>query len=823
MAETIFINRKKKDENPLSHASLVREGRRLVQEMSGEIWTDYNAHDPGVTILEALCFALTDLISRTDFPVADFLTGENGAIDLQHLALHPPEEILPCRPTTLADYRRLLLDRIEKLDDIRLAPSLPPSYGGLYTIECRLDPEYGASEEQVMAKVRNTFGRNRNLCEDLETIRIVGEVPCTLNGRIEIDENASPADILAEIFHRCALYIVGEEERSPESPAEQMPRPEQLFDGPVRQSPTSGTISRHGGDGEILITDLFALIKSVDGVRNVKQLWLSRRGHPFYDALPRRENGGFLRLQIPEQPEAVAIVLETGGGREIPLHFASFQARYADRSYRHRSQRRMAAHVASAFPRPMGEWHDFQAYTSMQHLLPASYNIGRYGVPASAANEVKGRAAQLKGYLLLFDQIMANYAANLHHIRDLFAADATDGRTYHSQTVNNESFPPLAEMYPHQAEEKLGILLHGHDPFFERKNRVFDYLLALHGETFPQVLFQNFPLYTIDPHGQETALLEAKAAFLRAVVESGRDRGGATNYADNGQEMDMGGFQRRISLLLGFQTIGNPNLTAPFVRLGLDLQAIPIDKSLEDIAAPKADDPAGETYAIEPVPMMNIGADETPEDLLADCRQVMPFLTTSLPETLFRKGIDLDNFHFATTARKGQVNVWLHGQTHSRRSLLTDEIDREAAVSLVNRFRCLCLHLHRMSEGVHVVEHLLLRPRTALAHSGVDEHFYPFRLSLIFPGWTARCHDHRFRSLAEDIILMNTPAHLSAEIYWLDFSLMCRFEQAWATWRACWASHEDASSALDAASLNLIACLHSCREASLKKKGVCRG
>jgi hypothetical protein len=173
----------------------------------------------------------------------------------------------------------------------------------------------------------------------------------------------------------------------------------------------------------------------------------------------------------------------------------------------------------------MGEWHDFQAYTSMQHLLPPPTILaGTVCGVGSERGEGTGGAAQ--GYLLLFDQIMANYAANLHHIRDLFAADATDGRTYHSQTVDNESFPPLAEMYPHQAEEKLGILSHGYDPFFERKNKVFDYLLALHGETFPQVLFQNFPLYTIDPHGQETALLEAKAAFLRAVVESGRDRGG---------------------------------------------------------------------------------------------------------------------------------------------------------------------------------------------------------------------------------------------------------------------------------------------------------
>ena len=33
----------------------------LLQELCGETWTDYNLHDPGVSILEQLCYGLTDL------------------------------------------------------------------------------------------------------------------------------------------------------------------------------------------------------------------------------------------------------------------------------------------------------------------------------------------------------------------------------------------------------------------------------------------------------------------------------------------------------------------------------------------------------------------------------------------------------------------------------------------------------------------------------------------------------------------------------------------------------------------------------------------
>ncbi|MEM6726783.1 MAG: hypothetical protein AAF598_22285, partial [Bacteroidota bacterium] len=49
------------------YAFLRAEGIRLAQQLSGKIWTDYNHHDPGVTLLEQLCYALTDLGYRTDF------------------------------------------------------------------------------------------------------------------------------------------------------------------------------------------------------------------------------------------------------------------------------------------------------------------------------------------------------------------------------------------------------------------------------------------------------------------------------------------------------------------------------------------------------------------------------------------------------------------------------------------------------------------------------------------------------------------------------------------------------------------------------------
>ncbi|MCB1830017.1 MAG: hypothetical protein KDI35_07820, partial [Gammaproteobacteria bacterium] len=88
------------DSDELSFAALRRLGIACAQEFAGENWSDFNVHDPGVTILEQICYALTDLVYRSEFDVADHLTSPDGEIDFARLALELPERIFPCRPAT---------------------------------------------------------------------------------------------------------------------------------------------------------------------------------------------------------------------------------------------------------------------------------------------------------------------------------------------------------------------------------------------------------------------------------------------------------------------------------------------------------------------------------------------------------------------------------------------------------------------------------------------------------------------------------------------------------------------------------------------------
>jgi len=97
---------------------LRREGIRHIEKLGSAIWTDYNLHDPGVTILEILCYAITDLGYRSHMEPADLFSESNGN------SFYAATQILPCGPVTALDLRKLLIDIpgvhnawVEQLDD----------------------------------------------------------------------------------------------------------------------------------------------------------------------------------------------------------------------------------------------------------------------------------------------------------------------------------------------------------------------------------------------------------------------------------------------------------------------------------------------------------------------------------------------------------------------------------------------------------------------------------------------------------------------------------------------------------------------------------
>jgi hypothetical protein len=87
---------------------LLKEGLQYIEKLGNKFWTDYNAHDPGVTILDVLCYAITELGYRADFDIKDILTNKEGLI--KNNTFFTAANIFSNAALTEIDYRKLLID-----------------------------------------------------------------------------------------------------------------------------------------------------------------------------------------------------------------------------------------------------------------------------------------------------------------------------------------------------------------------------------------------------------------------------------------------------------------------------------------------------------------------------------------------------------------------------------------------------------------------------------------------------------------------------------------------------------------------------------------
>lgn len=111
MQQSITIQKNEALNDSSNYALLRQKGLEYIQQLGSALWTDYNAHDPGITLLEALCYAITDLGLRTSADIKDLLAVPAGqTFDPKRQGLFTAKEILTINPWTISDFRKLLID-----------------------------------------------------------------------------------------------------------------------------------------------------------------------------------------------------------------------------------------------------------------------------------------------------------------------------------------------------------------------------------------------------------------------------------------------------------------------------------------------------------------------------------------------------------------------------------------------------------------------------------------------------------------------------------------------------------------------------------------
>lgn len=797
MSSSEVIQRLQQDADGLDFASLRKDGIARAQELAGNIWTDYNLHDPGVTILEQLCFGLTELAYQANVPIADYLANERGLIDFNHYALYKPQEIFPTRPVTAEDYCKRLLDEVPEIDAVTVATAdSPGSYGAcLYQISIKLlepltGPAYSNEQKaEVVQKVRSVFVKNRNLGEDLDSVNIEQSEACFLKGVIETNGKRNPAAIYADVFFQVARKISSNIriERYETLAQEQIDLAD-IFTGPLTRH---GYIYSEGLNVQSStkpLEELNGLVAQIDGVKKVYRLELVDSNGRALDTQAIDQQSFFLKF-----PEDVAqqqwLKIDFNPGKTtdpagvIKVRGESIEKlmeetrRYLQKlEFEYRAFRTNKTNATNFYPLPQGRPHSYSAYFSVQHHFPNIYGINAAGVPGSESAARKMQAQQLKSYLYPFEQLLANMLAHIQNLQQLFSLNEQPNHSYFAQYLDNHHIPNFVELYADSKtdlEDIQAIQAH-HDHASDRKSRALDTLLAIYGEEFSQEALLHFNYY----HQEQPDYwaIDNKIRYLLHLVEISNSRSGAFDTSEpHWQSSNLGSLHKKLNILLGIQQLDS------LVPLAKSFAANQINLVDDDAIGQQLDAAGADSIEQQPVPTLKA---KQQQKLLQ--WSYTPNKALTLSPAMICEGTSIDAYRLRPRGQDDQVDVYFYSQAKNRWTPLKKSVEREQAIAYVHKFKKIITDINAGSEGFYLLEHILLRTRADAKDTHPNDQFsddfYNCRLSFIFPKWTARFSNPAFRHFAEKTIANQLPAHLFPQIVWLELSEMEAFEKCYKPW-----------------------------------------
>ncbi|WP_149304094.1 hypothetical protein [Pareuzebyella sediminis] len=113
MNEHITILKNPNFRESQDYQALRKSGIELIEKLGSTYWTDYNIHDPGITLLELLCFAQTEVGFKLGFSIEDLLAYRTDQeVKWDHQCFYTAREILTVNPFTNNDWRKVVVDQV---------------------------------------------------------------------------------------------------------------------------------------------------------------------------------------------------------------------------------------------------------------------------------------------------------------------------------------------------------------------------------------------------------------------------------------------------------------------------------------------------------------------------------------------------------------------------------------------------------------------------------------------------------------------------------------------------------------------------------------
>ncbi len=415
---------------------LKEQATQLLQQLGSGNWTDHNTADPGITLLEVLSFAISDLSYRLSFPVSDLLSPDLSAENKESRAFYLPQEILPSNMVTNADIRQAIID-IVGVKNVAVLPSKQTSDESTENtfditsvrLLLELEPDYAAlplrQQQPLLNKVRERFLCERNVNQDLQEILVLEPKPIALKMALGLQNVADPVTKLVEILSHCAEVISPNIHKyTQQALLEKGFGNDEIYTGPL---PKNGFVKPHSLDDVTLPSQLFSsdvldVLTPIVGLQDIS-------GFSFFlpsSDIDNDSENAYWRIAIPEGQvptfdfaRTLDLLQLSIDGQAIELDALTRQQVLAELEG--------AESSTGDFPQPemsdviSSRYRQLNQYVSIQKEFPAIYKLSENRMDGTNDPAEYAQILQLKGFLTLFDQILADETAQLDNLRQLLA------------------------------------------------------------------------------------------------------------------------------------------------------------------------------------------------------------------------------------------------------------------------------------------------------------------------------------------------------------------------------------------------------------------
>lgn len=824
--------------------ALYDAGLARVRTLAHATWTDHNTHDPGLTMLEVACYALTELAYRASLPIEDLVVrpGDSTAQTLaatraQFLA---PADALGTRPWTEADWRRTLIDLpgvknawlaaderwvlYADLLERRLlhAPPAHPRFEavvlrGLQQVRIEFAERVTGAEarDAVLRSARERLRAQRNLCEQFTEVQPVQPQFFAVCAEIELQPGAATDTVAAQLLFALSQQL------SPPVPQHTLAAMQargfglpEILEGPrlAHGAIDSAELAATALPTALHLSDLYGTAMDVPGVQAIRDLRLNPlaplEGEADLDDGAREAVEVARPWRVPVATgRAPRLSLRNGRfvftQRGLPVAGWSFHdmpaaVRMQLDALLAEAAARTETPTSLEPPFPLGRAREVAAHRSIQADMPALYGLGEAGLPVRPADAAglaqrrvdEAHALQLRGWLLFFDQWLADQQLGL--------ADASRQLSLAAPDLQAVADGWLLEPAAQHVRRSQPVTIAHHDAVAR-------------------------PLYT--PGSDAAVLSAAQESPAEALQRQQRTLSHLLARVGENLDEDLAvlrtAFDGRPESALGDQC-----------RFLAEVALLQHERAGAHDVEPE--DPAhiwntdrvsglehriARRLGIADFTRRNLGAvsydtyaeiDSTPGDefrwRVRDARTRQIVLSASqhhaTPEAAreemiraIERGQRPEGYQRAVTRdERHYFNIVdATGEVIGRRIqyFATPEL-RDTAIAELLRY----LREHYSGEGLYVIEHILLRPQEPGdpllpictdpgcddGGTGCDTDPYSHRLHIVLPAYAGRFQQMGFRAHAEDLLRQELPAHLLPTICWVDAVQMAALESAWHTW-----------------------------------------